>query len=61
VASIVTKAHPSMTGEGDILYIAKWAYRRVINQATSQNTFKALGANLVTLGNDFIRHGEGLE
>jgi hypothetical protein len=60
VANIVTKAHPSMTGEGDILYIAKWAYRRVANQSTSQETFEALGSNLVNLGNDFIAHGDGL-
>jgi hypothetical protein len=61
VASIDTRAHPSMTGEGDMIYIAKWAYRRVNNQSTSPETFATLGTNLVDLGGDFIRHAEGLE
>ncbi len=61
VASIVNTAHPEMTGEGDILYIAKWAFRRETDQSTSPKTFEALGTNLITLGDDFSRHGNELD
>ncbi|GAU09467.1 hypothetical protein [Desulfoplanes formicivorans] len=61
VASITTKAHPLMTREGDILYMAQWAFRRISTQSVPMDIIEALGKNLTTLGDDFARHGDQLE
>ncbi len=61
VASIVNKARPQTISQDDILYIAKWVFRRQSNDATSQKTFATLGKHLLTLGKDFSRQAETLQ
>jgi hypothetical protein len=61
VASITTRAHPLMTRENDILYMAQWAYRRLTTQSIPRDILASLGTNLSALGDDFSRHGDQLE
>ncbi|WP_462324208.1 hypothetical protein [Desulfoplanes sp.] len=58
VASIVTTAHPKMTAEGEIIYMAKWIYRRITKQSMTMQNIETLGTELSALGDAFVTRGE---
>ncbi|PIE68904.1 MAG: hypothetical protein CSA21_05040 [Deltaproteobacteria bacterium] len=60
VTSIVNRAHPQATDEGEVLYLAKWIFRRTTEQTISQKTLDSLGKHLTALGREFSRQKEAL-
>ena len=61
ISSIVNEAHPVMTSDTEILYIAQWISRRITNQSISMETIKALGAELQKLAQTFATHAEAMK
>lgn len=58
ISSIVNVAHPVMTSDTEILYIAQWISRRIANQSVSMETVKVLGTELQKLAQSFEDHAE---
>ena len=56
IANIVNAAHPVMTSNTEILYLAEWISRRITNQSTSMETITSLGSELEKLANIFSDH-----
>ena len=58
ISSIVNTAHPVMTSDTEILYIAQWIDRRIVNQSVTMETIKTLGTELQKLAQTFEEHAE---